>query len=748
MRLLPLLLLLASCSEEPKPFLTFWLGETDRPAPDAGLDLGAPDVGRDVGDAGDIGETPWAGEPQTPPDVPLPDALEVRWVNADDGDLVSHRKRFVFEFDAPEEPLPDTWLARWAWSEAFPARVSAHEVDLPVGLTWLDGPRFRPALAVSPVDPEGWPEDLDLVVRALGQERRVKTLPATSVRPTEVSFTVPAGRFPYPVDVTVMLPAGYEAGTQRYPVSVLLHDTGTQRGYLPVARVAADILGKGGMEPTILVVPDGRLSPENCALEPDVAAQDCHTRFLGTWKADASIVSYTDFLADDLRRELRQRFRVRGSLDGEVVDVEIYRRSHALSGVSAGGYGSLVNAFLRPDAWYASVAVIAGVVSAFNPYAHFGDGIRPRDALCPSPTTENYPRQRVGKGFRDLTAVDPDTGRRRPVDFSERRIPRGARNCFQGVPAVPHELVRAGLCRLDAGCMMDSGAPSYLHVVPFLRDDYPFHGNLYFDTGIWDGGGPIAAFADLDELLDRAEIPHTFRIEDRGALQHGSHAVADRYRGERWIQNRVPGGCTLPPLPSDHADIGAVYPFQSRAMDGVGNATFNNPATSTFSVSALDSDRDGVLDFDDPAWPDLAAPHDNCPGLWNPLQTDKDGDGLGDPCDPDLDGDGVEDRIDLCVRPDGACGVDVDGDYVPDILDRCPSVFDPDQRDVDGDGIGDACDEDPDGDGVLVDNCPMHENPDQMDLDGDGVGDVCEPASLLGGFVDLAANRFGVGCAE
>jgi hypothetical protein len=734
-----------ACESEPRPFLTYYLGPDSGPAPDrTPIDAGAdavPDAVPDTTDRVDTG-------PIGPPDVPLPTSLTVHWVNADDGDRVSHRKAFVLEFALPQEPLPSTWAQSWAWSSAFPATVSVAGVALPVRQRWL-GPerRFRPALLIEPVDPAGWPTAEDLVIEALGLSRTVAALPPGPVPPREVEFTVPPGAFPYAVKVVVMLPAGYDdSPTQRYPVSVLLHDTGTQRGYLPVARAAADILGAGAMEPTIVVLPDGKLSPEDCALEPEVTRQNCHTRFLGTWRPDGTIVSYTDFLADDLRRALRERFRVRGSLDGAIVDDEIYRRSHALSGVSAGGYGSLVNAFLRPDAWYASAAVIAGVVSAFDPYAHYGDSIRPESSLCPAPSRVGYPRERAGDGFRDLSALDPDTGVRRSVDFDERHIPRGARNCFQGVPAVPHELVRAGLCRLDAACLVDPGAPSYLHVVPALRNDYPFHGNIVFDTGIWDGGGPLAAFQDLDELLDRAEIPHSFRIEDSGGLQHGGHAVSDRYRGAAWIQNRVPGGCALPALPGNFPGTGSVYPFHTRAMDGLGNRTFNNPASSSFSVSALDRDRDGVLDFE-PEAEALRKMDDNCPSTWNPSQTDKDADGLGDACDGDLDGDGVVDTEDPCVRPDADCSSDRDGDYVPDAVDRCPMHFDPHQRDTDGDGSGDACDPDADDDGVAEgDNCPWVANPDQMDLDGDGRGDLCAPAYLLDNFAVLDLAATGVGC--
>jgi len=80
---------------------------------------------------------------------------------------------------------------------------------------------------------------------------------------------------------------------------------------------------------------------------------------------------------------------------------------------------------------------------------------------------------------------------------------------------------------------------------------------------------------------------------------------------------------------------------------------------------------------------------------------------------------------------------DSDGDLIDDDIDNCPFIYNPDQTDLDGDGIGYACENcvDIDGDGYgdpgysinicPDDNCPGTYNPDQTDSDGDGVGDSC-----------------------
>jgi hypothetical protein len=186
--------------------------------------------------------------------------------------------------------------------------------------------------------------------------------------------------------------------------------------------------------------------------------------------------------------------------------------------------------------------------------------------------------------------------------------------------------------------------------------------------------------------------------------------------------------------------------FTHSAGDPTGATVTPFPADIANGADNDDADTDGIIDL-----------HDDCPFIFNPEQTDRDGDGLGDACDPDADGDGLPDLPSAwCsdnpdpLQPDAdgdgrgdACDIcpfdpanDLDGDGVCGDRDVCPTIWDPGQKDVDGDGVGDACDDCPlvadeqldlDGDGIgdACDNCPGVLNPDQADTDHDGIGDAC-----------------------
>lgn len=164
--------------------------------------------------------------------------------------------------------------------------------------------------------------------------------------------------------------------------------------------------------------------------------------------------------------------------------------------------------------------------------------------------------------------------------------------------------------------------------------------------------------------------------------------------------------------------------------------------------AAEDPDGDGVVTR-------VERRLDNCPDVYNPLQTDADDDGIGD-TPGDLDRDGIPNASDNCPTRPNPTQADGDGDGLGDAcsqeddpdadailtrverrLDNCPDTSNNPQDDTDGDGIGDACDgnptvndpdDDEDSDGVrnADDNCPTRYNPAQTDTSGNGVGDDCD----------------------
>ncbi len=172
------------------------------------------------------------------------------------------------------------------------------------------------------------------------------------------------------------------------------------------------------------------------------------------------------------------------------------------------------------------------------------------------------------------------------------------------------------------------------------------------------------------------------------------------------------------------ADCEVIDPYDEDG-DGLTDACDSDPSDSSNSTPTddCDSDNDGHADvscssYDADGNGTLSSSEydsagvlcDNCIGISNASQSDKDGDGQGDHCD--------------CVVSEA----DDDADCVADSSDNCPEDYNYDQTDSDKDGSGDECDDDDDGDNVAdsSDNCTGLSNSDQTDADADGTGDACD----------------------
>lgn len=121
-----------------------------------------------------------------------------------------------------------------------------------------------------------------------------------------------------------------------------------------------------------------------------------------------------------------------------------------------------------------------------------------------------------------------------------------------------------------------------------------------------------------------------------------------------------------------------------------------------FTLSDLD--RDGTIEA-----------RDNCPGVSNPDQSDRDRDGVGDLCDRES-----SNYPELNFRPKLIVSdlKDSDHDGILDHEDACPSL------------TGIVCDLNPDGDGFGAnDLCPDRYSVYNVDSDRDGQGNACDPQS-------------------
>jgi thrombospondin type 3 repeat protein len=173
----------------------------------------------------------------------------------------------------------------------------------------------------------------------------------------------------------------------------------------------------------------------------------------------------------------------------------------------------------------------------------------------------------------------------------------------------------------------------------------PSPGNDTFPTGMpltlpRAVSGIVSPSGDLDHF--RLTLPQA------GTLRADVDARED-------LQSRLVGSLALNDANAILAsDASPPDPLLNLALPaGEYSASLQGPCSGS---GCLPQDSYYLLYLDDDEDGDgLVLPGDNCPGAFNPGQTDADGDGVGDACD------------------------------------NCSFTFNPDQRDSDGDGLGDAC---------------------------------------------------------
>ncbi len=513
-------------------------------------------------------------------------------------------------------------------------------------------------------------------------ERMFHTLPMWSPGYKDVEFEIPAEDcercFPYPVKVHVFVPPEYNSDdpllnntsipwgnkNQRYPVLVGLHGYNGQGmsmadafGYKTLPRFSS----QGVLEPMILVLMDGTVPQPYCGggWPWPGAGNTCYTQFMGIGAAIpeyTQFTCYSYFMAHTMNHFLGKVFRFQGMNDlGQRLDDKgmpipyedeadldkleeegrtwnIFRRAHGITGLSGGGFGALMNAFIFEDTWGSVYGIVPTTVSFFNPWAYwYNDGSITHNHICNKANNSAYPYEVVGDGFRDNSHIDPETGMNRDVTLDQREILPGGKTCFWfSPPAVANAIVVAMLCGLDITCQLDPGLEGFAN--PWLTDfdRFPFDGNIMFTTGIRDFEGPPGAFFDLDHQLDKRGVVHTFRYEDSGGVYHDWQAIYDQVVGRYEIEWQ---DGTL--SPGNWPGTGKLYPFMNAGFEGIGSHPFNHPFASEFTSGALDPDRDMVIDLIYDPMPELNYVEDNCPGVHNPKQEDGDNDGIGDACDTD-----------------------------------------------------------------------------------------------------------------
>jgi S-formylglutathione hydrolase FrmB len=148
------------------------------------------------------------------------------------------------------------------------------------------------------------------------------------------SLTCESTLLGYPVEYSVYLPADYEISNRSYPVVYLLHGySDDETGWVQfgeVANIADKGIENGDLTNVIIVMPDGKV----------------------TWYCNDYKMAnpWEDMFIKEFIPTIEKRYRIRAE-----------KQFRAVSGLSMGGYGSLMLAMRYPDLFSSCVAFSSGI---------------------------------------------------------------------------------------------------------------------------------------------------------------------------------------------------------------------------------------------------------------------------------------------------------------------------------------------------------------------------------------------------
>lgn len=149
--------------------------------------------------------------------------------------------------------------------------------------------------------------------------------------------------------VSVYLPPGYDAGTQRYPVIYYLHGFSGNHAMSPAMVEALDFaIASHRTRPVILVIPD--------QLTTYGGSFYSNSTYFGNWE---------DFTAGDLVGYMDQHYRTLAD-----------KNSRGITGHSMGGYGALKLAMHHPDIFGSVYALSPGALTIVREYGPNSDTYR------------------------------------------------------------------------------------------------------------------------------------------------------------------------------------------------------------------------------------------------------------------------------------------------------------------------------------------------------------------------------------